>query len=696
MAERDFEPKVVWNSAADDIVNGFYRPALRGCARYDRLAGFFDSSTFAVAVREVMDFAERGGRMRLMTSAKFSQADLEVIRKSVDDRLLEDVSRMMDDNIGKKCLGLFAYMLTNTVDGVPQLDIRVLVPRRGIFHAKVGVFDMGNGDVVSFSGSINETGMGWTGNVEEFKAFCSWTHGEMVDADIGTFNRFWDGTHSDIQSYTLPRAVRERILSVRPGSDAEYRRMVRELRIDIDAERPRLVLYDYQMKAVDAWAARGYKGILEMPTATGKTFTAMGCINRMQRETGRLFTVIAVPYTHLAQQWIDNVHKWNELAGPDQTISTNTLVTPGNHAWRRDLGRAVTAFNKRKFGGGYVTNGYIICTTYNTLASKTFIDMVRRVDGGMLLVADEAHHAGAGIRRTGTLEEYSGRLALTATPERYYDEEGSDFLMSYFDGVAFSMKIGKAIEDGYLVPYDYHPRVVEMTPRETDEYVKLTRLIAMKMSARGREAPPDDDPNTPENRRARLVAKMKAKYGELAAILAEHGDRLENALIYCHDTEQLRRVGALLSKRNINFEEITSASGMIERRDKIASLKNMDHQCITSMKCLDEGVDIPSARLGIILASTGNMRQYIQRRGRLLRLFGGKDHAVIYDMLAMAVPEADCKPFAKKLFAKELLRNKEFADEARNRLEALEKIRPIATRLGIDLDRLDLDYVRSL
>lgn len=700
MAERDFEPKPGWNSATDDIVDDFYRPALKGCVRYDRLAGFFDSNTFAVVFREAMDFVERGGRMRLITSTKFSRADLEVIRKSVDDRLLEDVSRMMDDDIGKKCLGLFAYMLTNKVDGKPQLDMRILMPRRGVFHAKVGVFEMGNGDVVSFSGSVNETGMGWRGNIEEFKVFCSWSDEKFLRHDVDNFNKFWNGDQADVQSFGLPDAVRAKILSVRPESDAEYRKLVSKLRVDLEGTgrdgRPKLALHDYQTRAVDAWASRGCRGILEMPTATGKTFTALGCVNRMQRQTGRLFTVIVVPYTHLAQQWIDNVRKWNKEAGPDQAISANTLVTPGNHAWRRDLERAVTAFNKRKFGGGYVTNDCIICTTYNTLASQTFIDMVGRVDGGMLLVADEAHHAGAGIRRAGLLEKYSGRLALTATPERYYDEEGSDLLMSYFDGVAFSMKIGKAIDAGYLVPYDYHPRVVEMTPRETDEYVKLTRLIAMKMSARGREAPPDDDPNTPENRRARLVAKMSAKYGELASILAEHGDRLENALIYCHDTEQLRRVGALLSKRNINFEEITSASTMIERRDKIVSLENMDHQCITSMKCLDEGVDIPSARLGIILASTGNMRQYIQRRGRLLRLSGGKDHAVIYDMLAMVVPEADCKPFAKKLFAKELLRNKEFADEARNRLEALEKIRPIATRLGIDLDRLDLDYVWSL
>ena len=697
MAGRDFEPKVVWNSVADDIVGGFYRPALRGCVRYDRLAGFFDSNTFAVALREVMDFVERGGRMRLITSAKFSQADLDVIKKSVDDRLLEDVSAMMDDDIGKKCLGLFAHMLANKIDGKPQLDMRILVPQRGIFHAKVGVFEMMNGDIVSFSGSVNETGMGWTGNIEEFKAFCSWTHKEIVDSDVGSFDSFWNGAHAGIRSFSLPHAVREKILSARPGSDAEYRKLVRELRVNLDAERderPR-VLRDYQTKAVDAWASRRYRGILEMPTATGKTFTAMGCINRMQHETGRLFTVIVVPYTHLAQQWIDNVSEWNGKAGPDERISTNTLITSGR-GWQAALGRAVNDFNRTKFDGRHIVDDYIVCTTYDTLSASQFIERIRGVKGDMLLVADEAHHAGARTAWNGLLEEYSGRLALTATPERYFDEDGSDHISKYFNDVVFSMEIKTAIDDGHLVPYDYHPRFVELTADETKEYARLTRAIAAKRAAKKDGEKPDDWQNAPENRRATLVAKMENKYAELAAILDESGGALEHALIYCRDTEQMSGVGKVLSGLNINFEVVTGGDSMTERWNRIRSLEMKNHQCIVSMKCLDEGVDIPSASLGIILASTGNNREYIQRRGRLLRHSDGKDHATIYDLLATAIPEVDCKPYAKKLVAKELLRHKEFADAARNRDEALGKIRPVAERLGIDLDRLDLEYVLSL
>ena len=275
------------------------------------------------------------------------------------------------------------------------------------------------------------------------------------------------------------------------------------------------MLRDYQKAAIEAWFSRGGRGILEMPTATGKTFTAMGCINRMQQRLGRLFTVIVVPYAHLAQQWIDNVNRWNGMVAPEQKISTNTLNTVGTASWKVRLGEAVAAFNKKKLGGGYVTDDYIVCTTYVTLASKPFIEKIRMVEGGLLLVADEAHHAGAKTSRTGLLEEYSARLALTATPERYFDEEGSELIKSYFGNVAYFMDIKGAIEDGYLVPYDYYPRFVEMNSEETIEYVRLTKSIAAKLSMKkDKNKPLDDDSNSPENKRARLVAKLENKYGE--------------------------------------------------------------------------------------------------------------------------------------------------------------------------------------
>ena len=682
------------------MVNGFYRLALKECVRYDRLTGFFDSNTFAVAIREALDFVERGGRMRLITSATFSKADLDVITKSVEDRLSEDVSKILEDDIGKKCLAIFGYMLDNKIDGMPQLEIKILVPERGIFHPKVGIFTMPNGDTVSFSGSVNETGMGWTGNIEEFKAFCSWIDDKYVNLDIDTFREFWYGSHAGIRTYDLPMAVREKILAVRPGSDEEYRRLIQVLRATMYGNTgtggsKKFKLRYYQEEAIKAWISKGYKGILEMPTATGKTFTAMHGINKLQEKRGRLFTIIAVPYSHLAAQWVDNVECWNGIVPPEQKISTDILNTAGSTKWKLLLNQAVVQFNKKQFGGGHVMDDYIVCTTYKTLANPSFIDAVKKVNGELLLVADEAHNAGAKVSSTGLIEEYSARLALTATPERYFDEEGSKRLEEYFDDIAYSMDLNAAIELKCLTQYDYYPIFAELNAAETAEYKKLTRAIAWNRT-KNKGKPPDDMSRSPENKRARLVAKTEQKYEKLATILDTHDNRLENTLIYCHDGKQLEKVGSILSQRNINYDIVTKASAMIERRDIIEGLADKKHQCIVAMKCLDEGVDIPSARVGIIMASTGNSLQYIQRRGRLLRLSDGKDHAVIYDLLAIAPAGADGESYARKLVAKELLRHREFAKNARNKTEALDMIRPVADRLGIDLDKLDIDYILAL
>ena len=245
-----------------------------------------------------------------------------------------------------------------------------------------------------------------------------------------------------------------------------------------------------------------------------------------------------------------------------------------------------------------------------------------------------------------------------------------------------------------MAPYEYYPVFAELTAKETDEYVRLTKAIAIKRSAK--DKPPSDESFTLENKRARIVAKAEQKYQKLSEILALHWNSLENAIIYCHDGKQLKKVGQLISKRNISYETIDNATDMIERRDAIDSLTDKNHQCIVAMKCLDEGVDIPSAQLGIIMASTGNSLQYVQRRGRFLRKSKGKNHAVIYDIL-VSPPEGDnMHVFARKLVAKELLRHKEFAANARNKNEALDTIRPIADRFGIDLDKLDVSYMLGL
>lgn len=702
-----FNPKLGWNSVDDNIVECFYKPALRNCRQYDRMAGYFDSSAFAVVMREILDFVERGGKMRLGTGVQLAQADIETMKKSVEGELIDKTIEILNDDLGKKCLAVLAHMLSTKIDGNPQLEIKLFVPKNGgTYHPKTGIFTMDSGDVVSFSGSVNETGAGWARNVEEFKVFCYWKDRDAVDHDVDTFQRFWECRHYGLDTYDLPTAVKQNILKARPESDVEYRKILDELRRKLydkgrttdGGKQDGFSLYDYQKDAIEAWRSRGYRGILEMPTAVGKTFTALGCINKLQREKNRLFTVVAVPYTHLASQWMDNIRNWNGMVSDNMKISSNLLDVASGGKWVERLADTVGDFNRTDMHGGHLVDDYIVCTTYNKLADSKFIKAVDGLDGDVLLVADEAHNSGSGMRRKGLTESYSFRLALTATPERYFDEEGSQLIRLYFNDVAYFMEIGNAIRQGYLTPYDYRPEFVELSSQEVEEYRRLTRLIAQRKQNSGKTSNDDDDSSElgPENKRAKLVSKAEQKYAKLEEILNAHTTDMNHALIYCQDKYQIEPTEKILHSKHIFYTKITSATEMIERKAKMKSLEEGKHDCIVSMRCLDEGVDLPSARLGIIMASTGNRLQYIQRRGRFLRLHDDKDHAVIYDILASAPPEEDNEPFARKLVAKELLRHKEFAQYARNREEALNAIRPVASRLGLDLDALDMDYILGL
>ena len=716
--ERKFDPKIGWDSSLDDILEGFYKPALENCLQYDRLAGFFASSTFAVALSESLDFIERGGTMRLVTSTEFSEQDLDVITKSVDgmqDALSKKISDVLesDNEVAKISVSIMAYMLENSHNGRPQLAIKIAVPeKRGIFHQKVGILTMENGDMVSFSGSVNETGSAWTNNIEEFKVFRSWgddTSRGALKLDIEKFERFWNNNAANTTVYELPDAVRMKIVKSKPESTEEYHKLIDQLRRKISgapasgANHAAITLRDYQKKAISTWMSQKQKGILVMPTGTGKTFTAFGCISALQSRRKRLAVVIVTPYKHLTNQWIENAKSWNDGVLPNQRITQRVIKTIENPKWKKDLGRMVTAFNKKKFSGEYLINDCTIHTSYDTFADPDFIKLVRKIDGDVMLVADEAHHIGALTTRTGLDDKYIFRLALTATPTRYFDIEGSRLIQAYFHESISTILLSAAIENNYLTPYCYYPIFAELNSDELEKYRKLTTRIARKHAARKNKANNENDVSyNAENQRAKLIAVAENKYDKLAEILDKMNNRLDHALIYCHDKKQLKQAGKILSARNINYDMIDSTSKMVERKRSIRSLEDDNHRCIVAMRCLDEGVDIPSARIGIILASTGNTLQYIQRRGRLLRKSPStnKESADIYDLLVSPPtglePGQEEEAYMRKMVAKELLRHMEFASSAKNKDQAVEMIRPTAERFRIDLSQLSVDYVLGL
>ena len=708
---KPFEPKMSWDSDTDNILEEFYKPALAHSNRYDRLAGYFSSTSLMIAVVETLDFIERGGMMRLVTGAVFSPQDAKVLidgaanRENILSRSIINELQNADDII-KKCAAILGWMLANVIDGVPQLEVKVAISKRGgIFHHKVGTFTLNDGRMITFSGSTNETAWAWMNNMEEFKAFKSWgddTHKRAVCDDRMMFEKYWNNRGTNTAVYDIPEAVKNHLIQMRPKTAEDLNVLVGNVRDKLSTLGSRITLRGYQNDAISSWADNGFCGIFAMATGTGKTYTAFGCINRLRISEQRFATIIAVPQKHLVEQWVDSMRKWNASMPEPHRISDNIIMAYGDYPnWKVDLDTAISKFNRWIISSKkFLENDLTICTTHNTLSSDEFMNRVGKIDN-VFLIADEVHDTGSQQRRNGLNPKYKYRLALSATPVRHYDEEGSEYIREYFRGTVYRFGIGEAIATGYLVPYMYYPLYVDLTHSEMAKYVDLTIRISRKHAMI--EAGVFDkkkDKHYLEMQRAKIVSTAVNKYEKLKTILQSIGSVPEYTLVYC-DENQINAVTNILSERNIPNDTITWKDPTSDRRRILQNLENRNYGCVTAIKCLDEGVDIPSARTAILMASTREPRQYIQRRGRVLRqsVSTGKQKAEIYDILVKSPSEygdEQATRYGRKMVARELLRLGEFASAAWNRVEAYDAVSHIAESHGIDLGTLNDEYINSL
>ena len=339
--------------------------------------------------------------------------------------------------------------------------------------------------------------------------------------------------------------------------------------------------------------------------------------------------------------------------------------------WKKDLRKQIRDFNRRDVNGRHFLDRLVIFTTHHTLASRHFVNMMEGISGPTLLVADEAHALGAESMFK-NLIEYKYRLGLSATPDRYFDDEGTKNLKQYFGGIVEKFPISRAIEENVLSPYRYIPYIVNLNSEEMVQYKTLTHKIAKRLAAKNNSKDEEKELSSfIEGERANIIAAAEEKYVAFDRILDELGS-LSQCLIYCHE-KQLKRVKDILFKRGVVCHQITYRESTDERNSILSQLAQKRYDAVVAVRCLDEGVDVPSVKTGIILASTGNPRQYIQRRGRLLRKAAGKTEAIIHDILVApyaATPARESYPFEKKIVQRELKRYSDFAHLANNREEA--------------------------
>ena len=442
-----------------------------------------------------------------------------------------------------------------------------------------------------------------------------------------------------------------------------------------------LQLRSYQQQAISNWFKNQGRGTLKMATGSGKTITALAIVYQLYQQIGLQVAIVICPFRHLVNQWGRECEKFNL-----QPI----LACESIHKWQSKFSHQLARINtgQQKF--------LTIVTTNETLITPGFQSQLKYLPDRTLIIGDEVHNLGAKKRESSLPRNVGLRLALSATPERHYDEIGTQNILDYFGDILqpeFTLK--DAIEQGALVHYLYYPILVELTQDESEQYLKLTRAITRKLLYQHQDrAVNHDEFDTADltpllMQRSRLIGAAANKLTALKALMQ---DRLSTShtLFYCGDgssdsTRQLTAVTHLLgTELGYRVNTYTATTSLPDREQLRQQFESGALQGLVAIRCLDEGIDIPAIKHAVILASSTNPRQFIQRRGRILRPDPGKDRATLYDMVVLP-PELDRDTLAieRNLLKKELLRLIEFADLADNAAAARFQLLTLQKRYGL-------------
>jgi superfamily II DNA or RNA helicase len=626
-----------------DLARDFYGPCLGASDRYDRAAGYFRSSVLIVSGSPMRGFATSGGRFRLICSPDLTHEDVLAISRGYDLRevaeesLLRDLEAVLARERGESSVEILA-----TLVALGSMEIRIAMKRdgQGIFHHKVGIFHDPLGNSISFVGSTNETWAGWhaEGNDESFDVFTSWADPERVATHVGFFESVWEGTEGGIVTLELSDALRHKVIRyAKPDLEALPEGIV----LGPDRVDP---LFPHQEQALEDWKRRGQRGILEHATGTGKTMTALAAARFWLEQKKPV--LIVVPSELLLGQWRSEADR---ILGD---LSAPTLLAGAGHG-RSEWAPALGAFTSPN-GGPRVT-----IATIQTASSLAFRE--RMFDPSQLLViVDEVHRAGSREYSKVLQIDAPARLGLSATPERFGDPVGTAAIFAYFERkLEPVVTLREAIEAGRLVPYTYHFEWVELSPSEQLEWNRLTKAIAREL---GSSTPDRDGLTRLLIRRAAVSKQAEGKIGAALKILKSEYRPGQAWLVYCDDQDQLRDMISSLQEAGLPAYEYHSA--MVGDRKATMGYFAQEAGIVVAIRCLDEGVDIPRVTHALILASSQNIREYVQRRGRVLRRYPGKFNAEIFDLLTLPAAGEDSHG---RLVEPEIRRARIFAMDALNR-----------------------------
>ena len=649
------------------------------------MVGFFSSQVLASLAPGLATFIARpDATLRLLISPLLSVEDREAIERgtaNADDLAtvaLED-SLLTEERLEKHTLTCLTWLIRQR-----RIEIRIALMSDALFHPKVWLFEA-SGDTVAAHGSSNMTYSGLRKNIEQVSISRSWldpTQQYTAEKFRSQFEELWKGRDPNCLVVPLPTAVQQRLLrtydSERPPTEEHLRSIYRQARDSAEATTAEVVPqprarafaipssleyesgpFAHQGAAVDAWRLAKWRGVLEMATGSGKTIASMIAAYCLHQEQTPLLVIVAAPYVPLVEQWCDEIR----LFGVDPV----NLSRARGEEQRSRLLRTL----RRRLSLG-LSDIEIAVVSHDTLCTPNFVAALSAFSCRRLLIADEVHNLGRQAFVADPPRLFHYRLGLSATPVRQYDDTGTLALFDFFGPIVFRYPLEEAIGN-CLVEYDYHLHPVHLSEDEMDAWYELTAKIKQSFWRQEEDEPDEYTLKLLRDRRA-LLERAENKLSTLASLLdKEDLAHLRHTLIYTTDKgpQQLVEVNRLLADRHLLYRQLTSTE--TANRDAtsaiIRSFQEGEISVLTAKRVLDEGVNIPQVCKAFILASTTVERQWVQRRGRLLRKCTaiGKTHSEIHDLVALP-PQTDnvLDQDARGLIRSELRRAQEFAKLARN------------------------------
>lgn len=600
-------------------------PLLKESTTYLRGVSYFYSEWVELAKDGLVEFVQNNGKMKLLTSIQIDEDELIAFKTGEEakvnailkEELVNKLRHQTQINNNEWTLNYLSWMISENI-----LEVRVSVHKKNdmnIYHNKVAIFSDGQ-DAVCLHGSLNDS-KNALGNQEAINSFISW---ESRDNEriINHKKRFYDAWNGDVENYIvleLPEIIKIEFEKIKNSSNPfAYINNINDGEDEIR---------DYQNEAIECIEKAGWNGILNMATGTGKTLTSLFALDKYKKSYPEAIVCIVVPQLHLLFQWseiIDKRYKNKKII--------HCAVSKKN--WGSDLFRITSQFDSKSI---------FVLTTYKTLIDNTFQNAFKRLSK-VIYIFDECHKLGSNeIKRKLSLNSNSNKIGLSATPNRWLDSDGDEFIKSTIGRTVYNFTLKDAIEKGFLVSYNYNIHLTELSVEENYEFNRLSQEIGKYSAMKN-----NNTLNSKSNNNENIEQKLRKLYNDRADIskgamnkfknffeVFEMNPEKKHSIVYVFDKQVHEMVDEIRSRYHLNVHGIIASTPIKERSKILKGFNEGEIDVLVAIQCLDEGVDIPSCKSVYILSSSTNPREFIQRRGRVLRLFKNKKIAEIYDFISI-------------------------------------------------------------